>query len=76
MVPNRPFTTYIFSFDSLHIFIVLAWMTSFRPGEIGLLLRGNQLITNGLQLLELQDVENAGRLSSSNNNTITDDQNC
>ncbi|KAH7230689.1 RTA1 like protein-domain-containing protein [Fusarium solani] len=45
-------------------------------GEIGLLLRGNQPITNGLQLLKLQDVKDAERLSSSNNNKIVGDQRC
>jgi hypothetical protein len=58
------------------MFIVLAWMNWFHPSEVGLLLRGNQPITNGLQLLKLQDVKDAERLSSFNNNKIVGDQHC
>lgn len=67
---------YVFIFDGLLMFVVLAWMNWFHPSEIGLLLRGNQPITNGLQLLKLRGPEgkDAERLSSSANNTIVGDQ--
>ncbi|KPM37894.1 hypothetical protein AK830_g8683 [Neonectria ditissima] len=44
---------YVFVFDGLLMFVVLAWMNWFHPGEIGLLLRGGQSINNGLELLKV-----------------------
>ncbi|KAH7139940.1 RTA1 like protein-domain-containing protein [Dactylonectria estremocensis] len=45
---------YVFVFDGLLMFVVLAWMNWFHPSEIGLLLRGDQPITNGLELLKVR----------------------
>ncbi|KAM5347655.1 hypothetical protein ACJ41O_007479 [Fusarium nematophilum] len=69
---------YVFIFDGLLMLIVLAWMNWFHPSEIGLLLRGNQPITNGFQLLKFRrpDVKDVERLSASDNNTIVGDERC
>lgn len=46
---TKEFYTYIF--DSALIFLAMAWMNWFHPGEIGLHLRGEPTIRNGLDLL-------------------------
>lgn len=56
---------YVFVFDGLLMFIVLAWMNWFHPGEIGLLLRGSAPITNGFQLLVVRKGVSKGRLGGS-----------
>ncbi|KAH7129979.1 RTA1 like protein-domain-containing protein [Dactylonectria estremocensis] len=43
---------YVFVFDGLLMLVVLAWMNWFHPGEIGLLLRGDAPIKNGLELVK------------------------
>ncbi|EEU33774.1 uncharacterized protein NECHADRAFT_56097 [Fusarium vanettenii 77-13-4] len=43
---------YVFIFDSLLMLAALLWMNWFHPGEIGLLLRGTQPVSNGLVLLK------------------------
>ncbi|KAM5341602.1 hypothetical protein ACJ41O_014633 [Fusarium nematophilum] len=44
---------WVFVFDGLLMLIVLVWMNWFHPSEIGLLLRGDEPITNGLELIKL-----------------------
>jgi hypothetical protein len=44
---------YIFIFDGLLMLGVLLWMNWFHPAEIGLLLRGDGHVNNGLQLFKL-----------------------
>ncbi|KAJ3537233.1 hypothetical protein NM208_g6398 [Fusarium decemcellulare] len=72
---------YVFVFDGLLMFIVLGWMNWFHPGEIGLLLRGSEPITNGFQLLKVggrdkKDAMGMGETVSSANSMITGDQRC
>lgn len=45
---------YVFTFDGFLMVIVLLWMNWFHPGEIGLLLRNEASITNGLQLIKIR----------------------
>jgi hypothetical protein len=45
---------YVFVFDGLLMLIVLLWMNWFHPSEIGLLLRGDDTIKNGLQLVMMK----------------------
>ncbi|KAF6825716.1 RTA1 domain protein [Colletotrichum musicola] len=42
---------YIFIFDATLMFLVMVWMNWFHPSEIGLLLRGEPPIKNGLELV-------------------------
>ncbi|KDN70407.1 putative RTM1 [Colletotrichum sublineola] len=42
---------YVYVFDATLMFLVMAWMNWFHPSEIGLLLRGEQPIKNGLALV-------------------------
>ncbi|KAM0420794.1 hypothetical protein ACHAPT_011455 [Fusarium lateritium] len=44
---------WVFVFDGLLMLIVLVWMNWFHPGEIGLLLRGDEPIRNGLELMKV-----------------------
>ncbi|KAF7549474.1 hypothetical protein G7Z17_g6359 [Cylindrodendrum hubeiense] len=44
---------YVFVFDGLLMLVALAWMNWFHPGEIGLLLRGDEPIKNGLELVKV-----------------------
>ncbi|KAF4989262.1 hypothetical protein FGRMN_9228 [Fusarium graminum] len=43
---------WVFVFDGMLMLLVLAWMNWFHPGEIGLLIRGEDAITNGLELVK------------------------
>lgn len=43
---------WVFVFDGMLMLLVLAWMNWFHPGEIGLLIRGEAAITNGLELMK------------------------
>ncbi|GAB1198666.1 hypothetical protein APSETT444_007994 [Aspergillus pseudonomiae] len=42
---------YVFIFDATLMFLVMAWMNWFHPSEIGLLLRHEEPISNGFELL-------------------------
>ncbi|KAF5025788.1 hypothetical protein F66182_2121 [Fusarium sp. NRRL 66182] len=42
---------WVFVFDGMLMLMVLVWMNWFHPGEIGLLLRGEEPIRNGLELV-------------------------
>ena len=42
---------FLYIFDAALMFLVLIWMNWFHPSEIGLLLRGNKPISNGLELV-------------------------
>jgi hypothetical protein len=42
---------FLFVFDAALMFIVMVWMNWFHPAEIGLLLRGEQPMTSGLDLI-------------------------
>lgn len=42
---------YAYVFDAFLMFIVVAWMNYFHPSEIGLLLRGEPVKSNGFELL-------------------------
>ncbi|XEV05659.1 hypothetical protein FSHL1_010946 [Fusarium sambucinum] len=44
---------WVFVFDGMLMLLVLVWMNWFHPGEIGLLIRGEESITNGLELMKL-----------------------
>ncbi|KAH6955884.1 RTA1 like protein-domain-containing protein [Ilyonectria sp. MPI-CAGE-AT-0026] len=44
---------YVFVFDGLLMLIVLVWMNWFHPSEIGLLLRGDEPVKNGLELVKV-----------------------
>ncbi|KAF7626520.1 RTA1 like protein-domain-containing protein [Aspergillus flavus] len=44
----------VFIFDGFLMVLVLLWMNWFHPGEIGLLLRNEVPITNGLQLMKIR----------------------
>ncbi|RSM00027.1 hypothetical protein CEP52_009403 [Fusarium oligoseptatum] len=43
---------WVFGFDSVPMVIVVLWMNWFHPSEIGLLLRGEGPIKNGLELVK------------------------
>jgi hypothetical protein len=43
---------WVFVFDGMLMLLVLVWMNWFHPGEIGLLIRGERAITNGLELVK------------------------
>jgi hypothetical protein len=45
---------YVFIFDGLLMILLLFWMNWFHPGEIGLLLRGDEAIKNGLELMTVK----------------------
>ncbi|KAH8590092.1 RTA1 like protein-domain-containing protein [Bisporella sp. PMI_857] len=45
---------YLYIFDSVLMFLVLAWMNWFHPSEIGLLLRGEQTFDNGIELIGIK----------------------
>ena len=67
---------YVFVFDGLLMFIVLAWINWFHPSEIGLLLRGEQPRSNGLQLLTVrgkvrENVPEGGESLSSSHRVVT-----
>ncbi|KAM5343771.1 hypothetical protein ACJ41O_012308 [Fusarium nematophilum] len=69
----------VFVFDGLLMFVVLAWMNWFHPGEIGLLLRGSQPIPNGLVLLKMGGRVDEGKDSAleslpSDNNVMAGDR--
>ncbi|KAL4886510.1 RTA1 like protein-domain-containing protein [Aspergillus karnatakaensis] len=55
---------YIFIFDGLPMVIVLLWMNWFHPGEIGLLLRNEVPITNGLQLMKIPGYQGQKRCNT------------
>ncbi|KAK2056282.1 RTA1-domain-containing protein [Colletotrichum caudatum] len=42
---------YVYVFDATLMFLVMVWMSWFHPSEIGLLLRGEPPIKNGLELV-------------------------
>lgn len=42
---------WVFVFDGLLMLLVLVWMNWFHPSEIGLLLRGEEPVSNGLSLV-------------------------
>lgn len=42
---------YVFIFDATSMFLVMVWMNWFHPSEIGLLLRHEEPVSNGLELL-------------------------
>ncbi|TQN71777.1 Protein RTM1 [Colletotrichum shisoi] len=42
---------YVYVFDATLMFLVMVWMNWFHPSEIGLLLRGERPIKNGLELV-------------------------
>ncbi|KZL81957.1 rta1 domain protein [Colletotrichum incanum] len=42
---------YVYIFDATLMFLVMVWMNWFHPSEIGLLLRGDPPIKNGLELV-------------------------
>lgn len=66
---------YVFVFDGLLMIIVLAWMNWFHPSEIGLLLRGDEPITNGLQLLMRRSQrKRVETIDSESSNTIVLEQ--
>lgn len=44
---------YIYIFDATLMFLVMVWMNWFHPSEIGLLLRGEPPIKNGLELMKM-----------------------
>ncbi|KAF9870204.1 hypothetical protein CkaCkLH20_12290 [Colletotrichum karsti] len=44
---------FIFIFDATLMFLVMVWMNWFHPSEIGLLLRGEPPIKNGLELVKM-----------------------
>ncbi|KAF9766606.1 hypothetical protein IL306_000957 [Fusarium sp. DS 682] len=44
---------WVFVFDGMLMLLVLVWMNWFHPSEIGLLIRGEQSITNGLELIKV-----------------------
>ncbi|KAJ4270524.1 hypothetical protein NW762_002211 [Fusarium torreyae] len=44
---------WVFVFDGMLMLMVLVWMNWFHPSEIGLLLRGEDTITNGLELVKM-----------------------
>lgn len=44
---------YVFVFDGLLMLVVLGWMNWFHPSEIGLLLRGDEPVKNGLELVKV-----------------------
>ncbi|KAF5978792.1 RTM1 [Fusarium coicis] len=44
---------WVFVFDGMLMLLVLVWMNWFHPGEIGLLIRGERSITNGLELVKM-----------------------
>ncbi|CEI67826.1 hypothetical protein FVEN_g9626 [Fusarium venenatum] len=48
--------TWVFVFDGMLMLVVLFWMNWFHPGEIGLILRGEDRITNGLELIKMGSV--------------------
>ncbi|ETS84372.1 hypothetical protein PFICI_02397 [Pestalotiopsis fici W106-1] len=45
---------YTFVFDSVLMLVVLVWLNWYHPSEIGLLLRGEQTVDNGLKLVSLK----------------------
>ncbi|EWG42455.1 hypothetical protein FVEG_04254 [Fusarium verticillioides 7600] len=45
---------WVFVFDGMLMLLVLVWMNWFHPGEIGLLIRGERSITNGLELVKMR----------------------
>lgn len=44
---------YVFIFDGVLMLCVLVWMNWFHPSEIGILLRGDAPIKNGLELVKV-----------------------
>ncbi|KAL0935466.1 RTA1 domain protein [Colletotrichum truncatum] len=56
---------YIFIFDATLMFLVMVWMNWFHPSEIGLLLRGEPPIKNGLELVKLGRTHNKIRHENS-----------
>jgi hypothetical protein len=50
---------YVFVFDGLLMIVLMLWMNWFHPGEIGLLLRGDRPVKNGLELMKVP--RNGGR---------------
>ncbi|EXM16008.1 RTA-like protein [Fusarium oxysporum f. sp. vasinfectum] len=72
---------YVFVFDGQLMFIVLAWMNWFHPSEIGLLLRGDQPPSHGLQLLAVpervgKNVPEGGERLSSSYRIVIGDRGC
>ncbi|KAK1624864.1 RTA1 like protein-domain-containing protein [Colletotrichum phormii] len=45
---------YVYVFDATLMFLVMVWMNWFHPSEIGLLLRGEPPIKNGLELVMMK----------------------
>ncbi|KAF5971562.1 RTM1-like protein [Fusarium bulbicola] len=63
---------WVFVFDGMLMLLVLVWMNWFHPGEIGLLIRGETSITNGLELVKMggsgrKRLDTMGSLSSEHN---------
>jgi hypothetical protein len=55
---------WVFVFDGMLMLLVLVWMNWFHPGEIGLLIRGEESITNGLELMKLGGSGRRNRLDT------------
>lgn len=55
---------YVFIFDGMLMLGVLLWMNWFHPSEIGLLLRGEQPIKNGFELVKVGGRQNKMRSST------------
>jgi hypothetical protein len=55
---------YVFVFDGLLMLVVLVWMNWFHPSEIGLLLRGDEPIKNGLELVKVGRGKRRGRTTT------------
>lgn len=45
---------WVFVFDGMLMLLVLVWMNWFHPGEIGLLIRGEGSVRNGLELMKVR----------------------
>lgn len=56
---------FLFVFDSVLIFVCMIWMNWFHPSEIGMLLRGEEPIKNGLELMKWRSTR--AKLSSAQN---------
>lgn len=61
----------MFVFDGMLMLCVLVWMNWFHPGEIGLLLRGDEPIKNGLELVKVG--RGNPRIRSSTAESLTSD---
>jgi hypothetical protein len=65
------YEVFVYVFDAALIFVAMVWMNWFHPSEIGLLLRGQEPITNGLQLLRPgRSSRSKGYIAESGGSTI------